>query len=91
MKFLVTGGAGFIGHNVVRQLEAQSHDICILDNFTDYGIIPSEEILPLHQERLSRISTQQIHRLDIRDRDGVFNIFEEFQPDRKSTRLNSSH
>mgnify|MGYP003341219231 FL=1 len=81
MKFLVTGGAGFIGHNIVRQLEKHSNQICILDNFTDYGIIPSEEILPLHQERLSRISTQQIHRLDIRDRDGVFNIFEEFQPD----------
>ena len=48
MKILVTGGAGFIGHAVVANLEKQGHDVCILDNFTNYGIIPEQEITALH-------------------------------------------
>jgi nucleoside-diphosphate-sugar epimerase len=31
MKILVTGGLGFIGHNVVAHLEAQGHACVITD------------------------------------------------------------
>ena len=35
MKFLITGGAGFIGHNVVSILESQGHECFVVDNQTD--------------------------------------------------------
>jgi len=81
MKILVTGGAGFIGHNVVAKLEKQGHNVCILDNFTNYGIIPEKEIVALHTERLNKLQTKQIHRADIRDAHEVNQVFEECMPD----------
>jgi len=32
MRVLLTGGAGFIGQHVMRELLARSHDVCILDS-----------------------------------------------------------
>lgn len=36
-KYLVTGGAGFIGSNIAKTLEAQGHDVTVLDDFTKNG------------------------------------------------------
>lgn len=62
MKILVTGGLGLIGHNVVQRLEAQGHDVVIVDLFTNYGIIPKDEIDYLFAERQKKITTKQIYR-----------------------------
>jgi nucleoside-diphosphate-sugar epimerase len=42
MKYLITGGAGFIGHNVTRLLEAQGHEVYVIDTLTDYGFVPKK-------------------------------------------------
>jgi nucleoside-diphosphate-sugar epimerase len=65
MKILVTGGLGFIGHNVVRILESFRHDCVIIDNKTDYGIIPKVELDYLMTERLCRVQTRNITIADI--------------------------
>ena len=64
MKFIITGGSGFIGHNVVRRLEALGHDCYILDSMTDYGFIPGDELAYLHAERKNRIRST-VHLVDL--------------------------
>jgi UDP-glucuronate 4-epimerase len=81
MKILVTGGLGLIGHNVVQRLESQGHEVVITDTRTNYGIIPQEEIDALISERLKKISTTRIHRIDIADHDGMDWMFRNYQPD----------
>jgi len=60
MKILITGGLGFIGHNVVRVLENFNHKVRIIDNQTDYGVIPRAELEYLMLERYCRIHTRNI-------------------------------
>jgi len=70
MKILVTGAAGFIGHNVVRFLEQQGHELFGLDNRTNYGFIPKDESEYLFKERARRIHTFPMVG-DIRDSDDI--------------------
>ncbi|MCI7535896.1 ADP-glyceromanno-heptose 6-epimerase [Candidatus Avelusimicrobium faecicola] len=36
-KYLVTGGAGFIGSNIAKTLEAQGHEVTVMDDFSKNG------------------------------------------------------
>ena len=80
MKIVVTGGLGFIGHNVVRILESQGHECFVVDTCTDYGFIPHQELSYLTEQRQQRITAKPI-RVDIRNVDRVDNIFRVFKPD----------
>lgn len=66
MRFIITGGAGFIGHNIVRMLTTQGHDCFVIDNATDYGFIPKDELQYLHTERQKRTKSG-VHRISITD------------------------
>ena len=80
MKVLITGGAGFIGHNVVHILESQGHECIVIDTCTDYGFIPKEELTYLVDNRLKRIKSR-IRSIDIRESTFVDTIFKTYEPD----------
>jgi len=80
VRILVTGGMGFIGHNVVSRLEDLDHEVLIVDNMTNYGIIPQDEIDYLIGERVKKIySVCQWH--NIANRRAIEHIFEVFKPE----------
>lgn len=78
MNFLVTGGAGFIGHNVVGQLEAAGHKCHIVDSATNYGFIPIDELTYLHHERNKRMRAI-VHHVDITNRKELNALFLNFK------------
>lgn len=63
-RFLVTGGAGFIGSHIVEALVKKGHFVRILDNFSS----GKEENLIFTKE-LTNPRTYELIRGDIRDRD----------------------
>jgi nucleoside-diphosphate-sugar epimerase len=61
-KFLVTGGAGFIGSNIADRLIKEGHDVRVLDNFTS----GKEKNLDLSKETGGK--RLEVIRGDIRDK-----------------------
>jgi UDP-glucose 4-epimerase len=45
MRILVTGGAGYIGSNLVDTLLAQGHDVCVVDNLSTGKIANVQHLL----------------------------------------------
>lgn len=80
-KFLVTGGLGLIGHNVVERLEAKEHEVVIVDIMTNYGIVPQDELEYLLAERSKKIRTQDIYRTDISDAEAFDRVVANHKPD----------
>jgi nucleoside-diphosphate-sugar epimerase len=76
MNILVTGGLGLIGHHVVSKLEQLGHSVVITDTRTNYGIIPEDEIDYLMSERIKKITTDRIYRIDITDSGGIDFLFD---------------
>jgi UDP-glucose 4-epimerase len=81
MRIVVTGGLGLIGHNVVKKLEQQGHEIAVVDTRTNYGIIPQSEINYLISERLKLIKTDRLYKIDITDVNGIDWLFEKHKPE----------
>ena len=79
-NIIVTGGLGFIGHNVVQLLEQQGHNVLVVDNETTYGVIPKNELSKLILERKQKIKTNSIYFCDIADPLAA-KIFENFDTD----------
>ncbi|MCW8886535.1 MAG: dTDP-glucose 4,6-dehydratase [Motiliproteus sp.] len=75
MKFLVTGGAGFIGSAVIRHLiEDSDHEVINLDKLTYAGNLES-------LESVSSNPRYQFEQVDICDSKEVKRIFDTLQPD----------
>ena len=82
MKFLVTGGLGLIGHNVVHRLQNRGDEVVIVDTKTNYGIIPQSEIDYLMSERMKKIApSTTIYNVGIEEAEKINDIFEHHRPD----------
>jgi UDP-glucose 4-epimerase len=79
-KFLVTGGHGLIGHNVVQRLQARGETVSVVDTHTTYGIIPQAEIDYLMGERLNKITDHPYYNQCITDSYEIDHIVEKEQP-----------
>ena len=80
MKYLITGGSGFIGHNVVRILEQQGHECVVIDTETDYGFIPKFELDYLIANRLKKFNAK-VRKIDIRDTEFIDTILRTYAID----------
>lgn len=68
MRILVTGGAGFIGSNIVDAALAHGHEVAVLDD--------------LSTGREANLNPKaKFYRADIRDNDALSRVFDEFQPE----------
>lgn len=79
-KFLVTGGHGLIGHNVVQRLQARDETVSVVDTHTTYGIIPQAEIDYLISERLKKITDHTYYNQCITDGYEIDHIVEKEKP-----------
>jgi nucleoside-diphosphate-sugar epimerase len=82
MNILVTGGLGLIGHNVVKRLHAQGHQVSIIDIKTNYGIIPQKEIDYLIEERSKGLNLRgNLYVADITNENEMTYIFDIEKPE----------
>lgn len=79
-KFLVTGGHGLIGHNVVQRLQTRGETVSVIDTHTTYGIIPQTEIDYLISERLNKINEHTHYNQCITDSYEIDHIVKKEQP-----------
>jgi UDP-glucose 4-epimerase len=71
MRTLVTGGAGFIGSNLVDTLIEQGHDVFVLD---DFSTGKEENLARAHENGVT------VHRADIRNADEVLKVVQTVAP-----------
>jgi UDP-glucose 4-epimerase len=69
VKYLVTGGTGYIGSHMVVELMAAGHDVVVIDNFSN----SKASVL----DRIERIVGRRprFERVDIRDRPALRTVF----------------
>jgi len=80
-KVLVTGGLGFIGHQVVRYLEKNDCEVCVVDPQTDYTVLSSAHLSTLYNLRKQSFFTNNIHDLNVVDHVRLQRVFGDFKPE----------
>ena len=76
-RYLITGGAGFIGFYLSKALLEKGAEVVGLDNLNDYYEVS------LKEERLAILRKQEGYRFvkaDLSDEEAVFRLFAEYRP-----------
>ncbi|MBS7341252.1 MAG: NAD-dependent epimerase [Lachnospiraceae bacterium] len=76
-RYLITGGAGFIGFYLSKALLEKGAQVVGLDNLNDYYEVS------LKEDRLAILSELEGYRFakaDLSDKEAVFRLFEEYKP-----------
>ena len=60
MKFLITGGKGFIGSKIVEMLSNDGHQVTVVDNEDTYGIMTKAQLDTLYQWRTRNWKAENI-------------------------------
>jgi len=74
MKYLITGGCGFLGSNIAERLLREGHELCIYDNLSRQG---SEK----NYEWLKTIGSFDFYKCDIKSFENIENVIKNFKPE----------
>jgi len=81
-KIFIAGGAGFIGHNIIKELASLGHEVAIYDSFATYFPETREAYLKNLQIRLAQIKDKTlVIRGDMRDADFLLKSIKDFRPE----------
>ena len=77
MKYLVTGGLGFIGSKIIETLSQNGHTVICVDNEDTYGMISEGQLAKLITWRTRNWKQDQVIRIkgDLLDRDVCLRAF----------------
>jgi UDP-glucuronate 4-epimerase len=78
MRTIITGGAGFIGSNLVDRLLAEGHEVTAVDNFDPFYPRPEKE---RNLRAALGHARFRLVELDIRDAPGVESVVRETRPE----------
>lgn len=73
MKYLITGGCGFLGSNIAERLIKEGHDLCIYDNLSRQG---SEK----NYEWLKSVGNFEFYNYDVKSINNIEYVIKKFQP-----------
>lgn len=72
MRFVVTGGAGFIGSNIVKELVKEKHDVVVVDNLHTGKLDNLNDVIDdIELKKISILEFDEIKNV-VKDIDGVF-------------------
>ena len=77
MKFLITGGLGFIGTKIIEKLSNEGHSITVVDNKDTYGIITAKGLAELIKWRTRNWDHSKVQTIngDLLERDICLKAF----------------
>lgn len=83
LTILVTGGAGYVGSHTTLELLIAGHSVVCVDNLSN-AYKDGSAALPEALRRVQNITGQQVifYPVDIRDSDGLKNIFKKVSDER---------
>ena len=76
-KYLITGGAGFIGFHLTKRLLSQGADVVGFDNLNDYYDVKLKED---RLKILHKFANFTFIKGDLADEKAIMNLFDEYQP-----------